>query len=141
MTQLKINHAAVWVGVVIMFALGFLWYGPLFGERWMEYVGLTLADAENMDGMAGIWISNIVVSIITMYMIAWLICKLGYDTGVKGALLGFAVAFVFVFLTTMVNNLFAQEPYGLAWIIGGFSMVGYTINGFIMGAWTKKQKG
>jgi len=139
MEKLKINHAAVWVGVIVLFGLGFVWYGPLFGEQWMEYVGLTMADAENMDGAAGIWISNIITSIITMYFLAYLICKLGIDSGFKGALLGLEIAFVFIFLTIMVNGFYAQAPYGLAWITGGFSMVGYTINGFIMGAWTKKK--
>jgi hypothetical protein len=37
----------------------------------------------------------------------------------------------------MVTNMFAQQPYGLAWITGGFDMVGMTISGFILGAWTK----
>ena len=138
MEKLKINHAAVWVGVVVLFALGFTWYGPLFGEQWMEFVGLTMADAENMDGALGIWISNIVSSVSSMYLLAWLFSKLGINSGFKGALLGLEIAFIFIFLTVMVNNMFAHAPYGLAWIIGGFSMVGFTINGFILGAWTKK---
>ena len=138
MEKLKINHAAVWVGVVVLFALGFTWYGPLFGEQWMKFVGLTMADAENMDGALGIWISNIVSSVSSMYLLAWLFSKLGINSGFKGALLGLEIAFIFIFLTVMVNNMFAHAPYGLAWIIGGFSMVGFTINGFILGAWTKK---
>ncbi len=139
MENLKINHAAVWVGVVIMFALGFVWYGPLLGEKWMSFVGLTMADAENMEGMTGIWISNVVSSVLSMYLLAWFVAKLGIDSGIKGAILGLEIAFVFIFLTVMVNNMFAHAPYGLAWIIGGFSMVGFTINGFIFGAWTKKK--
>ena len=138
MEKLKINHAAVWVGVVVLFVLGFTWYGPLFGEQWMEFVGLTMADAENMDGALGIWISNVVSSVASMYLLAWLFSKIGINTGFKGALLGLEIAFIFIFLTIMVNNMFAHAPYGLAWIIGGFSMFGFTINGFILGAWTKK---
>lgn len=141
MEKLKINHGAVWVGVVVMFALGFIWYGPLFGEKWMEYVGLTMADAENMDGVVGIWATNIISSILSMYLLGWLISKLGINSGFKGALLGLELAFVFIFMTIMVNGLFAGAPYGLAWISGGFSMVGFTINGFIMGMWSMKEKG
>ncbi len=140
MEKLKINHAAVWVGIVLMFALGFLWYGPLFGEKWMAFVGLDMTSASEMEGMTGIWISNIVSSVISMYFLAWLISRLSISTGIKGALLGLEIAFVFILLTTMVNNMYAQEPYGLAWITGGFSMAAFTINGFIMGAWSKKPK-
>lgn len=138
MKEIRINHAAVWVGVVVMFVLGFVWYGPLFGEQWMEYVGLTLADAENMEGMTGIWISNVVSSVLSVYLLAYFITRLGINSGFKGAVLGLEIAFIFIFMTIMVGNMFAREPYGLAWITGGFSMVGFTINGFILGAWTKK---
>lgn len=44
MNELKINHLAVLVSVIWMFVLGFLWYGPLFGESWMSMVGLTMED-------------------------------------------------------------------------------------------------
>ncbi len=140
MEKLKINHAAVWVGVVVMFALGFIWYGPLFGEKWMEMVGLTMADAENMDGMAGIWISNIISSVLAIYLLAWLLSKLGIASGIKGAIIGLEIAFVFIFLSMMVTGLYSQTPYGLAWIQGGFYLAGFTINGFILGAWTKEVK-
>lgn len=140
MENLKINHAAVWVCVVIMFALGFVWYGPLLGEPWMNYVGLTMEDASSTEGMTGVWISNIISSVLSMYLLAWLLVKLGVNTGIKGAFIGLKIAFIFIFLTIMINNMFAHAPYGLSWIIGGFSIVGFTINGFIFGAWTKKVK-
>ena len=38
--KLKINHLAVWLCVILLFVLGFLWYGPFFGDQWMEMVGL-----------------------------------------------------------------------------------------------------
>jgi hypothetical protein len=37
----------------------------------------------------------------------------------------------------MSGNMFAGEEYGLAWITGGFGLVGLAISGFILGAWTK----
>jgi hypothetical protein len=87
----------------------------------------------------GLWISNIIASALGMYLLAWLFAGLNITSGSKGAIVGFLIAFVFIFLTTMINNMYAQSPYGLAWILGGYSMVGYTINGFIIGAWTMKK--
>jgi len=46
MKELKINYLAVLVAVVLQFVLGFLWYGPLFGEPWMEMVGFDMATVE-----------------------------------------------------------------------------------------------
>lgn len=55
MDKLKINHAAIWVNVFLIFALGFLWYDTLFGELWMEYVDLDLATIEANPPGFGIW--------------------------------------------------------------------------------------
>jgi hypothetical protein len=139
MEKLKINHAAVWVGVVVLFALGFVWYNLLFGEQWLEFVGLDMVEVEANPPGYGIWISNLIASALGMYLLAWLFEGLNITSGSKGAIVGFLIAFIFIFLSTMVNNMYAHSPYGLAWITGGFSMVGFTINGFILGAWTKKK--
>lgn len=34
--------------------------------------------------------------------------------------------------------MFAREPYGLAWITGGYALACATLSGFILGAWTKR---
>ena len=138
MNELKINHLAVVVCVVIMFAIGFLWYGPLFGERWMSMVKIDMAAVEaNPPGM-GIWITNIVSCVASLYMLAWLFTKLNVTEGLRGAMLGFLISFCFHHLNEMNSNGFAGAPYGLAWITGGYSLVSMTISGFILGAWTKK---
>jgi len=41
MNQLKINHPAVWVAIVMQFVIGFIWYGSLLGNAWMGLVNLT----------------------------------------------------------------------------------------------------
>ena len=54
MNELKINHLAVIVAVVMQFVLGFLWYGPLFGDAWMEMVGLDMDTADRPGAGAGL---------------------------------------------------------------------------------------
>ena len=137
MNNLKINHLAVLVCVVLLHALGFLWYGPLFGEQWMAMVEM---DPENMDGggEAGLWITNFIASLAPLYLLAWLFTKLNVTTGARGAAIAFLITFCFYHLSTMRDNMFEGEHYGLAWIIGGFSLVGMTLSGFILGAWTRK---
>ena len=136
--QLKVNHLAVIVCLVLSFGLGFLWYGPLFGEQWMAMVGLDLATIEANPPGAGVWITNVISSIIPLYVLAWLFTKLGTDSGIKGAFIGFLIAFSFIFLSRMTSDMFAKAPYALSWITGGFDMVFLTIAGFVLGAWTKK---
>ena len=137
MKDLKINYLAVLVGVVLQFVLGFLWYGPLFGEAWMEMVGLdmdaVMADPVGAEG----WITNVVASVAGIYLLAWLYVKLGVDSIGKGAGYGLLIGFVFVLLANMTTGMFAKDPYGLAWITGGFTTAGLGVGGAVLGAWTK----
>ena len=76
MKDLKINYLALLVAVILQFGLGFLWYGPLFGEPWMEMVGLDTAAIEANPPGAGVWITNVVAAVLSLYVLAWLFVKL-----------------------------------------------------------------
>ena len=138
MNNLKINHLAVLVAVVLMHALGFLWYGPLFGEKWMALVGLDQASMESDSMNPGIWILNTVAIVAPIYLLAWLFTKLDVTSGIRGAGIAFLISFCFHHLALMNTNMFAGEPYVLAWITGGYVLTGMTISGFILGAWIKR---
>lgn len=137
MKELKINHLAVLVAVVLQFILGFLWYGPFFGEPWMGMVGLDTATIEANPPGAGEWITNIVSAVVSMYVLAWLFTKINVTSLVKGLLIGLLIGVAFVLLSTMTSGMFAKDPYGLAWITGGFTTVGLALGGAILGAWKK----
>jgi hypothetical protein len=138
MEQLKLNHGAIWVSIIWMFVLGFLWYGPLFGERWMGLEGFTMEEAMANPVGADVWISNVLASAAGIYLLAWLFTKMNISTLINGLVMGVIIGFIFNLLPTMVNNFFAYRPYGIAWITGGFQTVGWGVAGLILGVWTKK---
>lgn len=138
MNNLKINHLAVFVCVILLHVLGFLWYGPLFGEKWMNMVGLDPSAAEGGAADAGLWITNLVAILAQLYFLAWLFTRLGVTSGGRGATIAFLATLCLHHLPLMSGHMFAGEPYGLAWITGGFGLVGLSICGFILGAWTKR---
>jgi hypothetical protein len=140
MTELRINHIAVWVCIILMHVFGFLWYGPLFGEQWMALVELDLESMQSESMNPAIWILNSIAIIAPIYMLAWLLTKLNITSGVQGAVVAFLITFSFHHLPLMNANMFAGEPYGLAWITGGYSLTWLTISGFILGSWTKPNK-
>ena len=107
----------------------------------MTMVGLNRATIEANPPGAGIWISNIVATIVPLYTLAWLLKKLGVDSGLRGAGIGLLIAFSFIYLSILTGNLFAQRPYALTWITGGYSMTALTIAGFLLGSWTRKKTG
>jgi cytochrome b subunit of formate dehydrogenase len=138
-TNIRINHLAILVCFILLTGLGFLWYGPLFGEPWMDMVGLDMAEVEANPPGAGIWISNIIATVIPLYALAWLFKQMGVDSGIRGAGIGLLISFSFVFLSKLAGDLFAQNPYALSWITGGYDMVSLTLAGFILGAWPKRK--
>ena len=139
MQTLKINHLAVWLNIVLLTGLGFFWYSPAgFGDPWMEMVGLDMATVEANPPGAGTWITNIIATVVPMYALAWFFVKLDVQGAGKGAWYGFLIAFCFHFLSVMTGNLFAMAPYALSWITGGFDLVGFTVAGIVLGAWTRK---
>ena len=136
-TTLKINHLAILACVLLSFGIGFAWYGPLFGQQWMAMVELDEAAIEANPPGAGIWITNILSSVVPLYLLAWLFVKLDVRNGIRGAGLALLFSFSFNFLSGMTSDMFAQAPYGLVWITDGFNMAFLTISGFILGAWIK----
>lgn len=137
MEKLTINHLAVWVCIILAHAIGFLWYGMLFQEQWMELTGLSMAQIEASPAGTGHWISNFIATAAPIYVLAWLFTKLDVRTGMRGAMIALLITFTFVHLAMMTTGMFEMEPYGLAWINGGQALVSLGITGFILGAWKK----
>jgi ABC-type phosphate/phosphonate transport system permease subunit len=135
MKSLKMNFLAVLVAIVFQFVLGFLWYGPLFGEPWMEMVGLDAATVEANPPGAGIWISNVISAALAMLVLAWLFVKLDVRTLLKGVWIGFMLGFAFMLMPVMISGMYADHPYWLAWITGGNTVVGLMIGGAVLGSW------
>ena len=78
MNSIKINHLAILVCVVLMFALGFLWYGPLFGAQWIQMVDIDMEAAQANPPGAGLWVTNLVSCVAPLYALAWLFAETDY---------------------------------------------------------------
>ena len=135
MKALKMNPWAIIVAIVLQFVLGFLWYGPLFGNPWMEMVGLDMATVEANPPGAGIWISNIFSAALSMLVLAWLFVKLDVRSVLRGVGVGLLVGFSFNLMPVMVSGFYADSPYGLAWITGGNTTVGLVLGGAVLAGW------
>lgn len=137
MKELRINHFAVLTAIAMQFVIGFLWYGPLFGDAWMNAVNLDMATIEADPAGAEEWITNVISAVISMYALALLYTKLKVETWMAGVWYGFLIGFSFVILSTMTTNMFGKMPYELAWITAGFTTVGLMAGGAVLGTWRK----
>jgi MFS family permease len=130
--EVEINWFAVLAASLVGFAVGVVWYGPLFGKAWMKIVGLTEEDVAKVN-MGKIYVMCLVLQLIMATNLAMF---LGPDsTLLTGTLYGFLTGFGWVALALAINAMFEQKSLNYMLINGGYWSVVFTLMGLILGAW------
>lgn len=127
-----INWLAIIVATLATFVLGSIWYGPLFGKRWMAENGFTEEELKNAN-MAKILGISFVLEFIMSVNLAFFLNGLSVQ---EGLLYGFATGFGWVAMALGVNYLFARKSFMLWFIDGVYFVICFTIMGAILTAWT-----
>lgn len=127
------NWLAIIVATVTAFMLGGAWYAKaLFGSAWMQDVGLTDEDTNNVN-MAKTFGGAFVLQLIAATTLA---SFLGTDsTWMSGVQTGLVIGIGFVVTAYGVTYLFEQRPLRLFMINAGYNVVLLAIMGAIIGAW------
>lgn len=128
-----LNVWAILAATVSAFAIGFLWYGPLFGSTWMKAAGMSEEDVEgaNMTRLFGL--AFLFQLIMTVNLALFL-----NDPSIglqQGALYGFLTGFGWIFFALAVNSLYEQRSWSYIFVNGGYWTVTFTVMGVILGAW------
>lgn len=129
-----VNWIAVAIAVVLLQALGFVWYGMAFSAAWtaeMQAVGITLdmsSEAQTRSMVGGV-----VVTLVTVLGLAWLMGKLGAD-GLQGGLTTALAAWFFFSLTTQaLEYLYMSFTPTLMMINAGYQLVAFLLAGAVLG--------
>lgn len=127
---MDINWIAVIAAAVSAFVLGGIWYGPLFGKKWLALNGMSEDDAQS-GHPAIIFGGALVLSFIAALVFALF---LGPDQSVEfTTAAGFAAGSCWVAATFGINYLFARRPLGLWLIDGGYATLQFTLYGLLIG--------
>jgi len=136
MKNLKINHVAVWILVLVHQIIGGMWYSQIgFAGIWTELMGKSTSDFQNAGFMP--FIFSIVSAIIMVYSMAWLFKKLKVENFANGLRYAFIFWFAFLFVELATFNSFELRPFELTLIDAGKSLVTFLITGLILGVWKK----
>ncbi|CAM2065286.1 DUF1761 domain-containing protein [Sulfidibacter corallicola] len=136
METLAINHAAVWVLVVVHQLVPPLWYSNLlFAKPWMKLQGLKAEDFSSTNPV--IYLVPLGMAVLTCYATAWLFRELSIDSAAKGAMMGALFALAFVFADVVSKDMFSLRPLQLTLINQGLNLVLLVITGAVLGAWTR----
>ena len=131
-----VNYLAVLVAAVVAHVVGFLWYGPLFGKKWMSLMKLTDKDKEKakQKGMAKTIIGSFLSTLVMAYILALLVGYAGLNP-VTGAATG-ALAWVGFLATSQLGMVFWEnKPWSLYFLSTGHYLVTLVVMGAILGAW------
>lgn len=137
MTTYKINYVAILVAAVAMYALGAAWY-ITFQAGWMEHSGVTEEAVVASGGGADSFIISFVTYILGAYAMALIFKAMNVTDAKTGALTGALIGSLIVGGNIFTNNSYEMKPMELSIINAGFSTVGLTVVGAILGAWKKK---
>jgi hypothetical protein len=136
---MEINYYAVIVCAVLSMVIGFLWYGPLFGKKWMEIVGATEMDEAKRKEMqkkaAPLYLVQFLLTLFQVWILAGMIASNPSDALYSSIKIWAAFVMPIVAGTAMWNN----DSRKIAWtrflVQGGYQLVLFIVFGFLLGLW------
>lgn len=127
-----LNWWAILVATFSSFLLGGLWYGPLFGKRWLRALGKSEYD---LAPSAVPFVVAFITSFITCLALAWLISHLGVSTWERGALLGLIVGVAFIACSSISDGAFCRWSWTLLSIQAVYRILQCVMAGVIFAIW------
>ena len=141
MPQVPINYVAVLVAAVSSIVLGFIWYGPLFGKKWMELSGMTQEriEAAKAGGMGKNYAITFAGALVMSYVLAHSLVFASTYLNVSGVSAGLMAGFWswlgFIAPVTLGTVLWDGKPWVL-WILNNaYQLLLLLLMGVILALW------
>mgnify|MGYP001611288200 CR=1 FL=1 len=135
--QVSINYLAVLIAAIASMVIGFLWYGPLFGKKWMQLMNFDKKkiDEAKKKGMGKIYALAFLTTLIMSYVLAHFVDYVEAKTIADGIVLGFWVWIGFLATTQIGSVLWEGKPVKLYLINTLHYLVSLAVNGAILAVW------
>ena len=134
---MKTNYAAVFVAAIAYWLLGALWYGVVFGARWMVLENMNMEQAKSLNPVLP-YVIGFILNILIAYSLAQICIWRNADTIGRGASVGVLLWIGFVGPITFTTYMYEMRPKELFAINQFYPLAGMVLMGAIIGAWTKK---
>ena len=134
----EVNLSAVLVAGIVPMVIGALWYGPIFGERWMALMETTEEELREGFNPLKTYGVSFVLALVTAYVIAQLVAELGPEGG-GSAMVGVHVALMaliaFVLPAAHQSVTFEKRKAGLAWLNVAYNGVALLGQAVVIAVW------
>ena len=134
---MKLNYPAILVSAIAYWMLGALWYGLLFGARWMVLENITVEQAR-AGGSALPYLISFVLDLLIAFVLAQLCSWRNANTAGRGAAVGVLLWIGIAGPISYTTYMYEMRPKELFAINEFYSLVGLCLMGIILGAWTKR---
>lgn len=134
MKQQKINHAAVWVAVVLAMAIPWLWYQVFSFTDYYQSLPERVSEQFSTPALYAI---GFLASIVAMYLLEGLFIRLEVDSAQDGLVTGLIIGVVFNVFSLITIYTFSSYPIEIAMIDFGANALIFMITGLVLGAWRK----
>jgi hypothetical protein len=135
---MEINYWAVLVAAVASMVIGSVWYGPLFGKKFIAAMGMDKWTPEQQAAekkkMGMLYFMQFVASLIMFYVLARFIFDLG-QMSVSGSLMVALWVWIGFIVPTKLGDAIWGGNKTLFWITSFGSLVTLLATGAIIGAW------
>ncbi len=137
---MEVNYIVIIGGAVLSMVVGSIWYGPLFGKKWMEICGVSDVDVEKRKQMQKeampLYGIQFALSILQVYILAHFVQAWEEGSGIGTAVwiwLGFVMPTIAG--CSMWNNNSSKVKWAQFLIQSGYQLVMFVIYGYILGMW------
>ncbi len=124
MIPIEINILAVFIAAFASMAIGFVWYGVLFGKKWVALSGIKMNS--NEDPKAA-YLASFIATLVMGYVLSHLIRYLAIETIAHILQFSFWIWLGFIAATQLSDVLFTKKPYSLYFINIGYQLVSITV--------------
>ena len=136
-----VNYWGVLGAVAASFALGFIWFGPLFGKQWMRIVGISMGEmtpAVRRSMMRSYTILTASVLVLS-FVLAHLVAIAFEVVDMEGVFAGVTVAIWlwlgFIVPVTLGPVLWENRPWKYWFITAGYYLVSLALMSAIFAVW------
>jgi hypothetical protein len=135
-----VNFWAVLVCAIISMVVGAVWYGPLFGKKWVEIIGATEMDMEKrkemQKGARKLYAVSFLLSLFQIYILALFVNAFFNTPGYQTALWIWAA---FVVPTVAAGSMWNNDSSKISWtrflIQAGYYLLLFIVFGVILSLW------
>lgn len=137
---MDINYWAILVGGVFAMVLGSVWYGPLFGKKWMEIVGATALDeAQRKEMQKKAMPLYGVQFVLTLFQVLVLAHLINDTTAVTGLERSLWIWGAFIMPTIAAGAMWNNDSAKISWarflIQSGYQLILFIVFGLLIQYW------